>query len=133
MTANIQSPQIKMLCMLAQDDESALQYPLPDQIFGFLAQQSCEKLLKALLGSNGVAYPLTHQLGELYKLLARCQETLPSLSYDPLQLVPFAVLLRYQYGPPLPESDRLAIRDSVAKLREHVVARILELERLSNP
>ena len=79
MTGNILSPQIQMLCMLAQDDESALRYPLPNQIFGFLAQQSCEKLLKALLGSNGIAYPLTHQLGELYKLLAKCQETPPTL------------------------------------------------------
>jgi len=115
--------------MLAEDDESTLTYPLPDHIFGFHAQQSCEKLFKALIAAHGVAYPLTHDLAELMKLLAVHQETLPAVPFDPLLLMPYAVHLRYQYGVGLTQRERQDIQESVVALREYVVARILELER----
>ncbi len=38
MIATIQAQPVRKLCTLAQNDESALQYPLPDEIFGFHAQ-----------------------------------------------------------------------------------------------
>lgn len=116
--------------MLALDDESTLTYPLPDHIFGFHAQQSCEKLFKALIATHGVAYPLTHDIAELMKLLVLSHETLPSVPYDPLLLMPYAVHLRYQYGAALTERERQDIQDSVSLLREHVVGRILKLELL---
>jgi predicted RecB family nuclease len=119
--------------MLAQDDESALQFPLPDHIFGFHAQQSCEKLMKALISSHNRKYPFTHNLQDLADLLADCNEVLPPLSFSLKQLEPFGVKLRYDLGAKLTDAERLAMRESVAQLREHVVARILELERPPGP
>jgi hypothetical protein len=131
MIANIQAQPIRKLCILAQNDESALQYPLPDEIFGFHAQQSAEKLMKALIAAHGVPYPLTHQMNELLKLVASCGETLPALPFDPLALQPFAVQLRYDEGPVLSDTVRSEMRDSAAMLREFVVARVLELQQVS--
>ncbi len=119
-----------MLLSLALDDESTLSYPLPDQIFGFHAQQSCEKLLKSLISSHDVRYDLTHSLAKLMEKLTECLEMLPSLPFNLINLEPFAVQFRYEEGPPLTDSERREIRESVSILRHHVVSRILELERL---
>jgi len=129
MIANIQNAPVQMLCMLALDDESTLTYPLPDQIFGFHAQQTCEKLFKALIASHGIAYPLTHDLAELMKILVVQGETLPPVPFDPFLLIPYAVQLRYQYGVGLTDEERQAVRETIVILREYVVGRILELER----
>ena len=40
---------------------------------------------------------------------------------------------RYDGGAKLSDKDRTEMRESAALLREHVVARILELERSLNP
>lgn len=133
MTASIQNPQAQMLCELAQGDESALQFPLPDHIYGFLAQQSCEKLMKALISSHNRKYPFTHDLQELADLLTDCNEVLPTPRFSIQRLVPFGVKLRYDLSAKLSDDERLAMRDDAALLREHVVARILELEKGSNP
>jgi hypothetical protein len=114
--------------LLAEGDESALQYPLPDYIFGFHGQQSCEKLLKALISSHNVRFPLTHEFEDLVDLLVGSGEALPVLPYTLDRLQPFAVKLRYDLGVKLSETQREDIRTSVAILREHVIARILELE-----
>jgi HEPN domain-containing protein len=98
---------------------------------GFMPNKSCEKFLKALLAAHGVVYPLTHQIGELLNLLASSKEVLPPLPYDPLRLMPFAVQFRYDDGAKLSDEQREDMRESAALLREHVVARILELERLT--
>ena len=81
-----------MLCRLAQEDASVLPLPLPDQIFGFHAQQSCEKFFKALIAAKGLDYPLTHSLERLAAALEESSETLPNMPYDVLLLEPFAVL-----------------------------------------
>ena len=117
-----------MLCALALDDESTLQFPLPDQIYGFHAQQSCEKLLKALIAAHGRTYPFTHSLEKLADMLEGCGEHLPALPYDLEKLEIFAVDLRYDIGETLSDAERTSIRDSVAVLREHVLSRILALE-----
>ena len=118
---------------MAQADESALQFPLPDHLYGFAAQQSCEKLLKALISAHHQAYPFTHKFGELEKVLGLFGEQLPTLPYSLLLLEPFAVQHRYDLSDPLLESERQGMRETVVTLREHVVARILELERGLNP
>ena len=79
---------------MAEHGESALQYPLPNEIYGFHSQQSCEKFLKALLAGHGVTL---------------------------------------RWGAKLSDKDRTEMRESAALLREHVVVRILELERSLNP
>ncbi len=118
-----------MLCTLAQGDESALQYPLPDHIYGFHAQQSCEKLLKALISAHGQPYPFTHRFGVLGKMLAQLGEQLPTFPYSLSLLEPFGVEHRYGLSDLLSEEERTAMLETVVLLREHVVARILELER----
>ena len=114
--------------MKAREDEATLSFPVSDHIFGFHAQQSCEKLLKALLSSLTIAYPKTHSLEQLADLLAQSNELLPSLPYDLLDLESFAVEFRYDAGGSLQENERIVIRESVTALREHVIARILEIE-----
>ncbi len=42
-------PQAPLLLRKASEDRAALIYDLPDGIFGFLAQQAFEKLLKSLI------------------------------------------------------------------------------------
>ena len=60
-----------MLCVIAEKDVSALRYPLPDALYGFEAQQACEKYMKALLAVAGVAYPYSHDLKKLKRLLEK--------------------------------------------------------------
>jgi HEPN domain-containing protein len=98
MTEMIRNAHAKMLCDKAQEDESALGFKLSDDIFGFHAQQSCEKLCKALLSSLAVIYPKTHSLEKLQDLLEESNELLPDLPYDLLDLEPFAVEFRYDVG-----------------------------------
>jgi len=128
MTDMIRNPHVRTLCALAQQDEEALSFPLSDPIYGFHAQQSCEKLFKALISSHNRVYPLTHNLEKLGDLLTECKEALPQVPYDLLNLEPFAVEHRYEVGGSLTEADRIVIRESIAILREHIVARILEIE-----
>jgi hypothetical protein len=110
-------------------DESVLALPLPDPIFGFHAQQACEKLLKALVSAKQIRYPFTHSLEKLLKLLAESGETLPALPHNPLLLEPFAVTFRYEFVDPFDEAMRQTMRLSVALLREFVLERILTLEQ----
>lgn len=132
MTVTIRNPYALKLYTLAVADESALQYPLPDHLYGFAAQQSCEKFLKALLTVHACKYPLTHNFLELTDLLQHaCQETLPGLPYSLRSLQPYAVVLRYDYSGNLADPDRVAVRDTVALLRQHVLQRILAIERAS--
>jgi hypothetical protein len=62
-------------------DESTLQYPLPDYIFGFRTQQSWEKLMKALISSHNGGYPFPHDLEDLLKILEDCGEAMPLLPF----------------------------------------------------
>ena len=65
-----------------------------DDIFGFHAQQSVEKLLKALLALRGILYPKTH---DIYPLLRRLESTGENTSdFDDLvELNMYAVQARY--------------------------------------
>jgi len=80
--------------------------PLPDQIFGFHAQQSCEKFFKALIAAHGRTYPFTHSLEKLAEILEQAAERLPEMPYDLLLLEPFAVQFRYDIGDSLSEEER---------------------------
>ncbi len=87
--------------------------------------------MKALISCHNRKYPFTHDLQDLANLLLDCKEVLPPLRFSLQRLVPYGVQLRYDLGAKLTDDERLAMRESVATLREHVVARILELERLN--
>jgi predicted nucleotidyltransferase len=51
----------------SQDDEQIMGLPVNDRSFGFHAQQSVEKLLKALIGGHVEKYEYTHDPGELLR------------------------------------------------------------------
>lgn len=66
-----------------------------DEIFGFHAQQSVEKTIKAWLSLLGVAYPKIHDLEELFALLEDRGERVPEQFNFFLDLTDFAVQYRY--------------------------------------
>ena len=75
---------------------------IADEDWGFLAQQTLEKLLKALLVLHCQEPPRSHSLQRLLQELARCGETL-GVAPELLELDDFAVLARYDAEPtPLP-------------------------------
>ncbi|QPN70432.1 HEPN domain-containing protein [Synechococcus sp. CBW1108] len=87
----------------------------PDEEWGFTAQQSVEKLLKARIVLDDQRPPFTHMLQEL-ALLA-------GLELDPalLSLQPYEVEARYEEGPfPLCD-DRSLILEQIMFLRSDVV------------
>jgi HEPN domain-containing protein len=79
-----------------------------DEDWGFLAQQSLEKLLKALLVIHGREPPRSHSLQLLLQQLEHCGVQLQPAP-ELLDLDDFAVLARYDAQPtPLPaERTRL--------------------------
>jgi HEPN domain-containing protein len=121
-----------LLLRKAAEDEALLDEVLEsprvtDAIFGFHAQQSAEKLLKASLAQAGVAYPLTHRLGQLIDLIRDSGIDLPS-EFDAINLLtPFAVEFRYDSIPEEDEEalDRPTARQILIRLRAWAEARIL--------
>jgi len=88
----------------------------------FHIQQASEKLLKALLASAGIAYPFTHDLGELLSLalvrfpaLAGFSETLPVYS-------DFAVATRYDESVGPSREEAIEALETVKRLHERVLA-----------
>lgn len=79
-----------------------------DEDWGFLAQQTLEKLLKALLVLNEQEPPRSHSLQRLIQDLEGCGVSI-MLAPELLGLDDFAVLARYDADPtPLPmERERL--------------------------
>lgn len=122
-------PQTELLLRKSALDEATLLLEgLPDLIFGFHAQQSVEKLLKALLAQRGIVYPRTHDLETLTAALETIGETLPATPVALLELTDFAVNLRYD-DPLLPltisREDTIA---TVRTLREFIHRRISKIE-----
>jgi HEPN domain-containing protein len=81
-----------------------------DELFGFIAQQSLEKSLKAWLSALGRPYPYTHDLTDLVLRLRDAGQDASDLD-DLAEFNPFAVQLRYSvYGSDEEEPlDRAAI------------------------
>jgi HEPN domain-containing protein len=114
----------RLLLAMAEKDLKALrgmgnQEIFSDEIFGFHAQQSVEKALKGWLTVKGVAYPRTHDLGELMALLHANNVELPESFLGLADLADFAVQYRYELAEDLGEKlDRAAIIDRVSQLLE---------------
>ncbi len=87
----------------------------------FDAQQAAEKALKAVLIAREFAFPYTHDLAKLIKLLEATGETIPEKVRDADQLTVFAVMTRY---PPFDEGESVTDDDYVAAvaIAEAVVA-----------
>lgn len=71
----------------------------PRETVGFLAQQACEKFLKACLVLAGVAPGRTHDLEFLMDLAVAAGMNLPVEREDLRQLNPYAVAFRYEPSP----------------------------------
>jgi len=91
-----------------------------DSVFGFHAQQSAEKALKAWLSLRGTPYPKTHDLRVLLRLLELNKEPGWEQHVEIVDLTDFAVQFRYDF-PILPEElDRGAILFKIETLLLHV-------------
>ena len=96
-------PQAELLLRKADEDRHALDFDLPHPIFGFHAQQACEKLLKALIASRNVKFERTH---DLQRLLDHAAE----LGLGPLAVPPSfqalqAYAVEFRYDEPLPQAS----------------------------
>jgi HEPN domain-containing protein len=98
-----------LLDKAAQDEQAADRLSgFPDsspEIIGFHLQQAAEKMLKAALGSRGIAYRFTHNLGELIRLLEVNGSPLPAGLERLRDLTPYATEWRYDFVPPEGEDD----------------------------
>ena len=120
--------KVEVLLLKAAEDEQALDWDqAPDAIFGFHAQQSVEKLMKALLEHIGTQYALTHDLTMLSKLITHVDQPLPNLGIPLRKLTRFGVVYRYEFTPLSANPDRRIVREAVRLLREYVLARIAAL------
>lgn len=66
------------------------------EIFGFHAQQTVEKLLKAWLSNIGIKYEKIHDLQVLFELLKDKGQNIPSELEELENLTDFAVTFRYE-------------------------------------
>lgn len=121
----------QLLLRKAAEDEALLDeviesLQVSDAVYGFHAQQSAEKLLKATLAQEGIAFPFTHRLTLLIDLVRDNGIDLPD-EFDELNLLtPFAVEYRYDVLPEEDEEplDRLATRGLLRRLRAWIEARL---------
>jgi HEPN domain-containing protein len=84
-------------------DHVGLDPTFADMIVGFHAQQAIEKLIKAVLSDNQIAYPRVNDLDRLLHLLETEQITQPPAAQQLVSLTPWATQLRYE-DPPEPTS-----------------------------
>lgn len=73
----------------------------------YMAQQSVEKSLKAVLCFNERSIPFIHDIGALVGLLTAIDETPPG-GFDLADLTPFASIRRYQEGSAELDKDDIA-------------------------
>jgi hypothetical protein len=122
---------VALLLAKAAQDEYVLDKLLDDpdaplEVFGFHAQQTAEKLLKAVLSHAGIVYPRTHQLVELLDLAADHGLQLPAEAEELRHLTPFAVEFRYDVlpGEERPRLDKATVRRELVRLRTWIETRI---------
>lgn len=92
-----------------------------DEVFGFHAQQSFEKALKAWLSYLGINYFKTHNLDELLDLLRKSGQIVPE-SYDDLTfLTEYAVSFRYDSIDYFEEDlDRKLVYHNIESIIKHI-------------
>jgi HEPN domain len=96
----------KILFRLIDEDD------IPDDGLGFHAQQAVEKMIKAVLAHNEVAYERTHNIAYLLKLLDSASIPKPDQAGDLPNLSPWAAELRYARRPEA-VTDRAEMRSLV--------------------
>jgi HEPN domain-containing protein len=100
-----------------------------DAIFGFHAQQTVEKSLKAWLSSAGIAYSKIHDLEELFSLLEKNGQHIPAHFRNLTDLTDFAVQFRYELFEYFETGlDRAETIDRVSKFSDYVEQIIVNAE-----
>lgn len=94
-----------------------------DEIFGFHVQQAAEKCFKAWLAMLGEKYPLTHDLGELFKAI-RQRDAAVSQHAALKAFSAFAVHYRYT---PFPENAEPLDRPAAIPQVEALMRRVRRL------
>jgi HEPN domain-containing protein len=114
----------KILLEKASQDEQAVDRlsgfsDSSQEIIGFHLQQAAEKMLKSALGSLGIAYRFTHNLGEMIHLLKIGGHPLPPELDRLRDLTPYATEWRYDFVPNEgnDDVDLKTLRESVRQLR----------------
>jgi HEPN domain-containing protein len=116
---------IKMFNM-AEKDFKALKNMIDEtifdiEIFGFHAQQTVEKLLKAWLSAIGTKYEKTHDLQILFSLLKENGQHIPTELENLENLTDFSVNFRYDIFDNVDASlERQTIIDNIQQLRDLV-------------
>ena len=122
--------RLKALTLLrkAEQDMTVLEippqtWPVPDEVWGFHAQQAAEKLIKSVLAWRDVPFPFTHRLFELADLLSDSGLPFPVQFELLLDLTPFAADLRYSELSTRddPQLDRVHLLSLIHQLRQWVV------------
>lgn len=113
------------LLEMATRDHTALSHMLnaidfPEEVFGFHAQQSIEKALKAWIAVRHLAYPKTHDLGVLVRILAEAGTEVGS--FEGLEeYTIYAVQYRYEsYDEAEEKLNRKAVIAETEALLQHV-------------
>ena len=121
MSSDIKEAQL--LLKKANNDLIAMRHltekDVPDEIFGFHAQQAVEKSLKAWIAFLGIEYPFSHDLETLYNILNAIDPNVFAFQ-KLIMFTPFSVALRYSdfgYDEVL---DRDAVMVDVAELIKYV-------------
>ena len=121
------NPQIQVLLTASARDERSLQFDLDHEVFGLLAQQAIEKLLKALISAHGEKFAYVHDLDKLAIHLQDLGESLPAMPLTWTELTVYAHHARYDVGKAIPKDVRSELRSAVADLRVFVEKRVKEL------
>jgi HEPN domain-containing protein len=119
----------RLLLSIAGSDRKALHHMLDtdsfdDVVFGFHAQQAVEKAFKAWLSWRGIAYPRTHDLKVLYRLLEDQGEPGLEEFIGLVDLTDFAVQFRYDLITELEPIDRPTMINRVDALFDRVEQRL---------
>lgn len=98
------------------------------EVLGFHAQQAAEKMLKAVLASQQIAFPFTHRLADLIDLLRDQGIAFPDTLDEVRFLTPFAVEFRYDFYPTETEEpfDAQATLELLKQLHAWVI-RVIQL------
>jgi|WetSurMetagenome_2_1015567.scaffolds.fasta_scaffold155579_2 HEPN domain-containing protein len=116
---------IKMFSM-AEKDFKALKNMIDEtnfdiEIFGFHAQQTVEKLLKAWLSKINIKYERTHDLQILFSLLIENGQNIPSELEILENLTDFSVNFRHDVFDNVDASlERQKVIDNIQQLRDLV-------------
>jgi HEPN domain-containing protein len=107
----------------------ALDHNVPTDTICFHIQQAAEKLLKALIASQGIDYPFTHDLDQLLTVAVQHFGQLAEFGDSLAAYTEYAVGVRYGDAPEPDVDEAKSALETVERLR-HVIHGLLPPEAL---